>query len=396
MPLWFVPPSRQTVAEIVIPTLTLGVVLGLLWLARDSLAPFVVGMLVAYVLQPAVRALEGQSVAGRRVPRELAILGVYLVALAAIVGFVWVTLPPLLGQVRDLITRAPGYVAQAQTLLQGAYDWYATLAIDPAVRAEIDERISGLGATALSTAQSVALAIVTGTGRTVGFLFGFLFVPIWTFFVLRDERVLKAGMERLVPAPWRPIAADLVTITDRVLGKYLRGVLTLMVVVGVATAIGALILGMTVAPTVGRYALLLGVVAGLTNALPIVGPFLGGAVGLALSVVDGPVAVVWTILLYLVIQQLEGNILAPKIMGDALDLRPALMLVALVVGADLFGLVGALLAAPTVAWAREIVRYVRYRLDAGPPPPMLIAPSDLVGASPSVNTAEQPAPEGPR
>lgn len=349
-------------AEVVVPLGVLVALAALFWVARDALLPFALGIVVAYAIAPVVRAIEQRTIAGRRLPRSLAIALVYLVIVALVVALIWLILPPLLAQIRQLIASAPGYVARVQTLYSGIEAWYLALDLNPELREEINAWLAGAVATAFSLAQTVGLNIITTTTRTLGFIFGLVLVPFWVFYVLRDQQELGRQTLSLFPEAWRPTVRDLAVIADRVLGGYLRGQLFLMASVGVAVLVAAILLGMTVSPTVGRYALLLGVVAGLTEVIPVIGPILGGAVGVAISIVDGPSAVVWTLLAYVVIQQLENTLLVPKIMGDALELNPAVLIIALAVGSQVAGLVGAILAGPIVAITTVIVRYVQARL----------------------------------
>ncbi|MFN8534112.1 MAG: AI-2E family transporter [Dehalococcoidia bacterium] len=361
--------SARAVADVVIPVGVLVVLAVLFWIARGALIPFVLGIVIAYAIAPAIRAVEGRQVGGRRVSRTLAIVLIYGVALACIVGLVWVILPPLLAQIRQLIAASPGYLTRVQTLYAGIEGWYLSLDLNPDLRREIDGWLGSASSAGLDIAQDVGLGIASATTRTIGFVFGLLLVPFWVFYVLRDQHHLGTQILNLFPTAWRLTVRDLAVIADRVLGSYLRGQLTLMVSIGLAVLVAAFILGMTVSPTVGRYALLLGVVAGLTEAIPIVGPILGGAVGVGISVVDGPSAILWTLAAYVAIQQLENTLLVPKIMGDALELNPAILIIALAVGSQIAGLTGAVLAGPLTALAAVWIRYAQARLrgevDAG-------------------------------
>jgi predicted PurR-regulated permease PerM len=355
-------PDRQFVADVLIPVGVLLLVVALFWVARGALLPFLFGLIVAYAIAPAVRALERWRIAGRPAPRSLAIALIYLVVAAIVVALIGLILPPLLAQIRQLIAGAPGYLVRIQSLSSGIEAWYLSLDLNPELRAEINSWIASAVSAALDVAQDFGFGVATATTRTIGVVFGLVLVPFWVFYVLRDQQELGGQALQLFPERWQPTVRDLAVIADRVLGSYLRGQLTLMVTVGLAVLVAAIVLGLTVSPTVGRYALLLAVVAGLTEAIPVVGPILGGAVGVAISIVDGPSAILWTLIAYILIQQLENTLLVPKIMGDALELNPAILILALAVGSQIAGLAGAILAGPLVALATVWVRYVQARL----------------------------------
>lgn len=353
--------SRKVLLETVVPAVLLAVLLGIIWQARSALAPFVLGIIVAYVLHPLMRWVE-QGGLGRRIPRTLA-LGIIYACSTIIFGLsLWLIIPPLLAQIQNFILAAPEYVVRVENWSAVLGDWYSRLDLSPEIRAAINGRLTDVGSSVLSSAQAFAVGLIRTTGQTIGFVFGFLLVPLWTFYVLRDSNEIRTGLRRIVPLPARSTVSDLVRISDRILGGYLRGQLTLMAAVGFSVFVGTFILGLTVSPSLGQFSLLLGVVAGITEAVPIIGPFIGGAFGVAIALTDGVGPALWAVLLYFIIQQLENTLLVPKIMGDALDLNPAILIFALAIGTELAGIPGALLAAPTLALTREWVRYLRIRI----------------------------------
>lgn len=358
-------PDRRFFADVLVPAVLLLLLLAILWRAREALVPFVFGLAAAYALQPLVARVERLPGGKRRIPRGAALLFVYLLSFGLTSGLIWLTLPPLLEQIGALVTAAPNYFQRASTIYTAVAGWYGALPLPENVRGGIDERLAEIPAIFVDAGQSLALGLFRTTTRTIGFIFGFLIVPVWMFYALRDADHLGALTMTLVPAPWRRTVRDLTGIADGVLGNYLRGQLVLMAVVGVAVLLGALLLGMTVSPTLGNYALLLGVIAGITEAIPMVGPIAGSIPGVLLALVDGPAALIWTIVLYVAVQQLENNLLVPKIVGDALDLKPAVIIIALAVGTELFGIPGAILAGPVVVLGREWTRYLYRRISAG-------------------------------
>ena len=353
---------RQTLAELVLPLVVLAVLALLFWVARQALLPFALGLVLAYALAPAVSLLEARGIAGRSLPRGLAIALLYLSAALVLTLLLWLTLPPLFAQARQLVSGAPGYLVRIQVGFGGVIAWYQQLELSPQLRAEIESWFSSLGSSALEVAQGFVVRAVNATTRTVSVLFGLFLLPFWVFYLLRDQHELGPQLLRLFPRSWQPTVRDLAVIADQVLGRYLRGQLLLMLAVGLAVLVATTLLGLTVAPTVGRYALLLAVVAGVTEAIPIVGPVLGGAVGVAVAIIDGPSAVLWTLLAYVVVQQLENTLLVPKIMGEALEVRPAVLLLALAVGSQVAGILGALLAGPLLALSMLWLRYAQARL----------------------------------
>jgi predicted PurR-regulated permease PerM len=143
----------------------------------------------------------------------------------------------------------------------------------------------------------------------------------------------------------------------------------------------------------GAFTLVLALIAGVLEWFPIIGPIIAAVPAILIGISISPAAAIAAALLYIAIQQLENNLLVPKILGDAVELHPAVLIVALVVGGALFGIGGAILAAPIVAAGRDLYRYAFQRL-ADAPPAEALATAMGVRAGPSTEPAPQGAPSG--
>ncbi|MEX1172882.1 MAG: AI-2E family transporter [Chloroflexota bacterium] len=340
------------------------VIAWLLWMARESVRPFVVGLLLVYLLDPPVRWL-----ARRGVRRTVAIAIVYVVAILAIVEFLNLTLTPLINELARFIQDFPQLVSQFQVQLDRLSDVYARLQIPDAVREWIDALIAdmGRGNGMPDLDFSFLLPIVSGAGSLVGAVFGYLLLPVWVFFLLKDRVTLVAHFDRAMPAAWRFDVWAVLRITQRVFGQWVRGQLILGVTVGVFTFIGLMILSATIDPVFGRYAVLLSVSAGILELLPIIGPIIAAVPAVLLAATAGLEAVVAALVLYTLVQQVENNLLVPKIQGNAVSLHPSAVLFALIIGGSLAGLLGAILALPITAAIRDVVRYLFRRLSPEEP-----------------------------
>ena len=333
----------------------------LLWMGRDAVRPFIVGLLLVYLLEPPVRFL-----ARHRVPRPLAILAVYLVVIVVIVEFLNLTLSPLFNQARTLIADLPGLMARFDDQLQQLSEMYAGLNLPPALREWIDRTIAGLQeGGGPSVSPGILLPLASSAGGLVGALFGYLILPVWAFYLLKDRIRLTQSFDRALPAAWRPDVWATIRIGERVFGQWVRGQLLLGVTVAVATFAGLMLLSAVVDPVFGRYAVLLSIIAGVLELLPIIGPIIAAVPAVLLAATAGVEATIAALVLYTAIQQLENYVLVPKIQGDAVQLHPAVVIFSLIVGGALAGLLGAILALPVVAAFRDVVRYLFRRV--GPP-----------------------------
>ena len=295
------------------------VVVGLvLWMARDAVRPFIVGLLLVYLLDPPVRWLTRA-----RVPRLLAILFVYVVAIIAIVEFLNLTLQPLVNEATQFVEDFPALMEQFNEQLKRLAEIYAGLDIPPALREYIDAAIEALTTGESSFNPAVLLPLVTGATTFLGGIFAYFLIPVWAFYILKDRVRLLEVFDRSLPAAWRPDTWATLRIVERVFGQWVRGQLLLGLTVGVMTFIGLMILSVTVDPIFGRYAVLLSIIAGILELLPVIGPIIAAVPAILLAATAGLEAVVAAFFLYLAVQQLENYLLVPKIQGDAVKLHPA-------------------------------------------------------------------------
>jgi predicted PurR-regulated permease PerM len=356
-------PLSPRVAVLVGAAIVIGV---LLWLARDSVRPFVVGLLFVYLLDPPVRWLARHGVR-----RSLAILIVYVVGILGIVEFLALTLTPLVDEILRFVADFPKLAADLDAQLQRLGEFYARLQIPSAVRDWIDSTLAGIGSGGGGAGPGIDLTVVlpvlTGAGSLVGLLFGYLILPVWVAYILKDKVMLVSAFDRALPEPWRFDVWAIIRTVERIFGQWVRGQLILGFAVGIFTFIGLTILSQLVDPIFGRYAVLLSIVAGVLELVPIIGPIISAVPAILLAAISGPAAVIAAILLYTLIQQIENNFFVPKIQGDAVELHPAAVMFAIIVGGSLAGLLGAILALPVSAAFRDVVRYLFRRLSPDDP-----------------------------
>jgi len=343
------------------------VVAFLLYLGREALRPFVVGLLLVYLLDPPVERLSRVGV-----PRWLAILVVYAIVVFLVIEALSLTLRPLVDQISAFARDLPSLAAQLDNQLQRISEFYRGLQLPPQLREAIDEWLAGLAENGVGIDPGVILPVVNITAGLVGSMFGYLIIPVWAFYLLKDRRTLTIRFNQALPEEWRADVWEIARIVQRVFGQWVRAQLFLGITVGLATFAGLLVLGQTIDPVFGRFALLLAIIAGLFELLPIIGPILAAIPAILLAATAGLEAAVAAFVLYLLVQQVENNLLVPKIQGDAVELHPSAVMFALIVGGAIAGLLGAILALPITAAGRNVYRYLFGRLSPTaptPPPP---------------------------
>jgi predicted PurR-regulated permease PerM len=370
-------PLSPRVAMLIVATLLLLMVMSM---AADAVRPFIVGLLFVYLLDPPVRWLVRL-----KVPRPLAILIVYIITIVVIIEFLALTLAPLIDEIARFIKDLPTLLEDLDIQLRRLGEVYARLQIPDAARAWIDAWLAGLSEQGAinpgSIDLSVLLPVLTGATSLIGVLFGYLILPVWAAYLLKDRVVLTAAFDRAIPRTWRFDVWAVIRTMERVFGQWVRGQLILGLSVGLFTFVGLVIASQLVDPIFGRYAILLSVIAGVLELVPIIGPIIAAIPAVLLAATAGPGVIVAALVLYTLIQQVENNFLVPKIQGDAVELHPAVVMFAIIVGGSLAGLLGAILALPVTAAFRDVVRYLFRRLSPDEPEALAISLRNI-GMSP--------------
>ncbi|MFL5669662.1 MAG: AI-2E family transporter [Chloroflexota bacterium] len=361
----------------VVVLIAAAVIAGLvLWMARDSIRPFILGLLFVYLLDPPVRWLVR-----RGIRRTFAILIVYVVGIVLFIEFLALTLTPLVNEIIRFVNDFPKLADSLDLQLQRLGEFYARLQIPVALRDWIDSLIAGIGkgggGGGGGANLSFLLPLVTGASSLLGALFAYFILPVWVAYILNDKNTLVATFDRSLPKTWRFDTWAVIKTVERDFGQWVRGQILLGFAVGIATFVGLIVLSNVVDPIFGRYALLLSVIAGLFELVPIIGPIVSAVPAVLLAATVGPVAVLAALLLYFLVQQVENNFLVPKIQGNAVQLHPAAVVFAIIIGGSLAGLLGAILALPVTAAFRDVVRYLFRRLSPDEPEALAISLSNI-------------------
>jgi predicted PurR-regulated permease PerM len=361
--------------------LAVGVVLLVTFVRQLSgvLLTFLAAGVLAYALNPVVRRLERW-----RVPRALAVVGVFLVLIFVVVAGLLVVIVPAVGQVQSLIQNPQALARQANGLVEQAQG--LPYVGEYVVELDQDRALQLLRSNAPSAGQvvDVATGVLGGVFGVFGTLLNLLLMVLVSVYLLLDRERITRGVHNAIPEMVHDQVFELFSAVEQALIKYLRGQFLLCAVMGViGWAIGFF--------AIGEYALLIGVWVAITEIIPVLGAFLGAvpAVAIALFVPDGGFSTALLVAgLFLVAQQIEGNILVPRIQGGSVGVHPLWVLFATLAGTALYGIVGAIFAVPIVAIVASTLRYMRRTLlferwANAPLKPAEEEPRDLKADSPS-------------
>jgi predicted PurR-regulated permease PerM len=328
-------------------------------LAGGAIKPFLLGVLLVYLLGPLVERLASVGI-----PRGLAVLIVFVMGLAVVTVVGAIALAPLITQLQLFIKDLPQI---ATDLRKAVVDFYQGLRLASDVREAIDGALQnasvGLGRIDIGGILSPIVSSIVGLLSTIT---AYAILPAWLFFLLKDRMRLANSLEAALPPRWRGDVFALFAIANRVFGNWVRGQLVLGATVGILSYAGLMLLSTYVDPVFGRYAVLLALIAGMLELVPFIGPIIAAIPAVLIGLTAGPGGFVAALALYAAIQLLENNLLVPKIQGDAVELHPSAVMLALVIGASLGGILGAIVSLPIAAASRDIFRYAFNRV--GDPP----------------------------
>ena len=363
--------------RIILVTLATVVVVGLLYVARGALFPFIIGWLLAYLLMPVVRKVESVMPTRSRWPgptRVVAVLIIYVAALAILAAFLATVIPPVVRESREFLERVPELYSSARETVEGWNEEY-TRRVPENVRTQLQGVFEEVGDVAIGAVRSVLMRTVSGVQHTISIVIGLAVVPMFLFYLLKDGEVLSARFYSMFHPSLRKYVRDIMEIADRTLGAYLRGQLLLGLIVGVMVFVGLLGLGIP-------FSVLLGIIAGVTELVPVIGPIIGAIPGLLVALATAPDKIAWVLLLYVAVQQIENTLLVPRIQGDAVNIHPAIILVILIVGSETAGIWGMVVSVPLAGVAKEVFAYLHREWSARTAPDAGLADAADPAASP--------------
>ena len=373
----------------------------IIYLSRSILTVIVLAALLAFLLMPIVEFFNIRL----RMPRGLAVLTTYLLAVVVLLLSPLIFLPPIINgfnflaridyqilidnsllwlettlvQLKDLGLGLGRFTLQVDTIVDPMLNFLhaseeQTITAFPSLQTVVDS---------LRSAATVTVDLATNIAGTV--FSGFITIVVLilsSIYISVDAHKFHQVFLDAAPPAYREELAILLRRTARTWRAYFRGQLILMLIIGILTWLGTMALGL-------RGAFALGVIAGVLELIPNLGPILAAIPAIIVALIQGSTVLPvsnWVFALiiigfYILMQQFENSFVVPRVLGGAVDLHPLVVLVGVLVGANVAGIIGALLAAPIIATGREIVRYL-YRKILGeapfppePEPPQVSSPS---------------------
>lgn len=317
------------------------------YLLRGLMVSFILAILLTYLLNPLVNAIER-----RGTPRSYAILLAYLALSFLVAGIFLYIVPRVIKQLYSLEETIPLYIAQTQQVIQSVQNRYSGLNIPDGVRQVIDQRVVMLEEYVLQWVRN-AVTVLIGL---VGYVFKLLLAPVLAFYLLKDLNLITKKALDWLPINLRCEINELFKQINQVLASFIRGYFLVAAIVSALTAISMALLGVD-------FALMLGLIAGVTELIPYFGPAIGAVPAIGVALLESKWLALKVAVAFFIIHQLEGNIISPKIMGDKVGLHPLLVIFSLLAGGELYGLLGMLLAIPCAAVLRVLLLFAYTKIN---------------------------------
>lgn len=373
----------------------------ILYLGRSVIPLLVVAALIAVIVRPVILWLQRRA----HLTRSLAVGLVYAGLAIVIPLIVALTLPTIVDTLEYVGNldyerilqslaewlRTMLIMIQATQLPVAGFDAYVDRAVDMLLEAHqpfsptapvppsLDAVLQQLSSALMSVVQTGAnlVEVVFSRAAMVGFVF------LASIYLSLDAHTFRSAFLQAVPAAYRPEISSLIARIERVWNAFFHGELILMLVIGVLTTVGLAALGMP-------GALYLGIIAGLLEFIPNLGPIIATVPAVIVAMIQGSVSLpishlafaLLIILFYIVVQQVENNLIVPHVLGTTLELPSLIIMSGVVVGASVGGILGALLATPVIATGREVLHYVYCKM-LGQEPIQTEDTAPQPGASPS-------------
>jgi predicted PurR-regulated permease PerM len=307
--------------------------------------PLLIAVAVVYLLNPLVTALER-----RGVPRVAGAGIVYVLFLCIVALVVSLLVPVVTRQVEAVIDHFPEYLADGQAFVRSLATRFGQ---EPNFQLDAEQVREWLSAG--ENRQAVTRYLTGLRSVTTSLLSGmiiFVLGPVMAFYLLIDLPRLRRGSMALIPPARREEIRALMDRIGQTVGGFFRGQLLVALFVGVASSVGLWAIGLP-------FWLLVGMVAGVFNLVPLVGPFIGGGLAVVIALISGePLKALWAALVLLVVQQIDNHLISPNVMSRTVQLHPVVVMLALLVGASFAGLFGMLVIVPLVAVAKIVFLFV--------------------------------------
>lgn len=310
--------------------------------------PLIIAGFLFYMLNPLVKVMTKIKLGRFRLGRSLASLIVVLLLILIVVGGIAVLVPPVVSEISQLVKSLPDVASNIQKSLTNILNDSFLKHID--ITSYVKKVDSQLGNYAQLFLEGLSNSIGSVIGMVTDLTIVAITVPVMLFYMLKDGHKLIPSIQRFISDKHADEVRGLLTRMSTTLSSYISGQVIECLFVAVFTTIGYFLIGQPLA-------LVLGIVAGMANIIPYIGPYIGIAPALIVSLTMAPEKIIWVIVVVVVVQQIDGNIIYPNIIGKTLKIHPLTIIILLLAAGHIAGIAGMILCIPFYAVLRTMIQY---------------------------------------
>lgn len=308
----------------------------------EVIKPIFMAVVISYVLYPLVKKLEG-----KKIPRKYSILLIYFLLFILSVLSVIFVVPELINSTKQLANTLPDIINDYQKIFNGILSEIQSSGWSAEIKELLFKEIENGVNMASSFVSDTLENTLEGLVNTVTMIFDIILAMVITFYFIKDAHLFSRSVVSMLPKKWRNGIALTGREINSVLSNFVQGQLLLALIVGIMETIGLSLIGV-------KYALVLGLIGGVANIIPYFGPIIGAIPAIAVALIESPVKALWTLGLFVAVQQIENTFISPKIIEGKLGLHPVTTIIVVLIGGKFFGIPGMLFAVPVTAVLKVI------------------------------------------
>jgi predicted PurR-regulated permease PerM len=308
--------------------------------------PLIFAIAISYLITPWVIKLESKNI-----PRKIGILLIYLAFLIVFTGVILFIIPEVVENTEELMNTIPDMANKYQNIFNRIISSVESSNWPKEIKNALYNEIENGLLVVQTYVTNILKKILSSLVSIASIIFNLVLAMVIGYYLVKDSEVFRSSVLSLVPRKWRKGFCGIASDIGDVLSNFIQGQLTTALIVGVLESIGLILLKI-------RYPFLLGMLGGLANMIPYFGPVIGSVPATAVALIDSPIKAIWTILMFVIVQQLDNTLISPKIIQGRLGLHPVTTIIAVIAGREFFGIPGMLLSVPITAMLKVILKRI--------------------------------------
>lgn len=333
--------TKRKILYIILSIIVVVIIIRSRSLIADIISPFAISMIIAYLFNPLIIMFQNKGI-----KRTYSVILLFFILFFFILIFCIVFMPRIIKEIYVLVENIPTYSMQISKTLIDLEIKLLNSNMPNSIKQIIYNNITIAENIIVSFLQKSIDMIINAISNSLEIAL----IPVITFYLLTDSKYFIDQAKLLIPKNRREKILKLLKDIDSVVGKFIRGQIIVCIFIALFTSITLILLNV-------KYAVVLGIFAGLTNVIPYFGPIIAAIPIILFAFIDSINKAIYVTIAFIVIQQLEGDIITPKIIGESVGIHPVYVILSIVIGAKTLGIIGMLLALPVVASFKLIIRY---------------------------------------